>query len=303
VTDGFTGLIAGLAVRSLLREAEAGPKPGLVDRFGPGAHADMDISHFRLSAAALWPFFALMVTRHAPEALRNLGMEAEAAMLAATGGVNTHKGAIWTLGLLCAATGTLAVALAAGTGSTTDLTAESVCDEAASLARLIVALPPNRPPLQTPHPHPAPDGTTQPPVRQPTNGQAAKGAYGLRSARDEALAGFPAIRARALPLARSLRGSHTPEDERVITVLLGAMAACDDTCLVARGGIEALGAARRQAATVLDAGGPASADGAALYAAMVDRFLVSRLSPGGAADLCAAALFLTDLETACLSSA
>ncbi len=86
-------------------------------------------------------------------------------------------------------------------------------------------------------------------------------------------------------------------------VLLGAMAACDDTCLVARGGIEALGAARRQAATVLDAGGPASADGAALYAAMVDRFLVSRLSPGGAADLCAAALFLTDLETACLSSA
>lgn len=296
MTDGFSGQIAGLAVRSLLREAEAGPKPGLVDRFGPGAHADMDISHFRLSAAALGPYFSLMVTTHTPEALRNLGMEAETAMLAATGGVNTHKGAIWTLGLLCAAAGTLAVALAAGTGSTADLTAESVSDEAASLARLIIALPP----LQTLRPQPAPDGTTQPPVRRPTNGQAAKGAYGLRSARDEALAGFPAIRTRALPLARSLRGSSTPEDELVITVLLGAMAACDDTCLVARGGIEALGTARRQAAAVLDTGGPATTAGAAMYAIMVRKFLAERLSPGGAADLCAAALFLADLESACL---
>ena len=293
---------ADLAVRALLREAGAGPKPGLVDRFGPGAHADMNISHFRLSAAALGPFFASMVTAHTPEALRTLGIEAETAMLAATGGVNTHKGAIWTLGLLCAASGTLTATQAAGTGSTGALTAESVCDEAARLARLIVTLPPHMPPDQAAHPRPAPDSTTQPPLRLPTNGQAAKGTYGLRSARDEALAGFPAIRARALPLARSLRGSQVPEDELVITVLLGAMAHADDTCLVARGGIEALGEARAQAAAVLEAGGPASPEGAVLYAAMGDGFLAARLSPGGAADLCAAALFLADLESACLGA-
>jgi len=164
-----------------------------------------------------------------------------------------------------------------------------VCDEAAALARRIIALP---------HlPQPPLAGMPRTQVRLPTNGQAAKGAYGLRSARDEAAAGFPAIRARALPLARSLRGSRTPEDEQVITVLLGAMAHADDTCLVARGGIEALGEARRQAGAVLDAGGPGSVDGAALYASMVDTFLAGRLSPGGSADLCAAALFLADLET------
>jgi len=282
---------ADLAVRALLREAEAGPKPGLVDRFGPGAHTDMDISHFRLSAEALRPFFASMVTARTPESLRNLGLEAETAMLAATGGVNTHKGAIWTLGLLCAASGRVATSRASGQAGVGMGTAEAVCDAAAELARLIIALPP------------APDRTTRMPVRLPTNGQAARGAYGLRSARDEAAAGFPAIRAGALPLARSLRGSRAPEDERVITVLLGAMAHADDTCLVARGGVEALVKARRQAAAVLDAGGPGSAAGAAMYAVMVDAFLTRRLSPGGAADLCAAALFLADLESACFARA
>ncbi|MBU1082359.1 MAG: triphosphoribosyl-dephospho-CoA synthase, partial [Spirochaetes bacterium] len=103
----FAARTARLAARSLLREAEAAPKPGLVDRLGPGSHSDMDIGHFRLSAAALEPYFTRMAEEGDPERLRSLGIEAEAAMLAATGGVNTHKGAIWALGLLCAAAGTL----------------------------------------------------------------------------------------------------------------------------------------------------------------------------------------------------
>jgi len=275
-TQTFATRTAALAVRSLLREAEAGPKPGLVDRFSPGAHTDMDIRHFRLSAPALGPYFTLMVATHQPEALRNLGIEAETAMLAATGGVNTHKGAIWTLGLLCAAAGSLVSGQPARRITANPPAAELVCERAAEIARRITGLP-------------------APAVPQ-TNGQSARGAYGLRSARDEAVAGFPAIRARALPLARSLRSGTVPEDERVITVLLGAMTACDDTCLVARGGIEALGYACRQASAVLDAGGPASSDGAEIYADMVRTFQAGRLSPGGAADLCAAALFLADLE-------
>jgi triphosphoribosyl-dephospho-CoA synthase len=89
-----------------------------------------------------------------------------------------------------------------------------------------------------------------------------------------------------------------PEDELVITVLLGAMAACDDTCLVARGGMESLAGARSLAERILDSGGPGSPAGAALYAGMVAEFSGKRLSPGGSADLCAAALFLADAETA-----
>lgn len=132
----------------------------------------------------------------------------------------------------------------------------------------------------------------------PTHGQKARTDYGLRSARDEALAGFPSIRAGALPLARSLRNRFITDDERVIMVLLAVMAVADDTCLVARGGIEALTHARSASARILAAGGPNSPTGSRLYAAMRQEFLESGLSPGGSADLCAATLFLVDMESA-----
>jgi triphosphoribosyl-dephospho-CoA synthase len=285
--------ISAEAVRSLEREAEAAPKPGLVDRLGPGVHRDMDIRHFRRSAAALGPWFERMAESAwlaAPYGraglaaeLRELGVAAEAAMLEATGGVNTHKGAIWTLGLLCAAAGSLG---AAGSSAT----AEALCDEAAALARNIIGLAPvtaDRP------------GAARPAeALSETRGLAARRAYGLRSARDEAAEGFPAVRARALPLARELRARGAPEDELVITVLLGAMSAADDTCLVARGGVGALARARSLAGRILDSGGPLSPLGRPLYAGVVAEFARERLSPGGSADLCAAALFLVDVEFA-----
>ena len=103
--------IARLATRSLHRELDTYPKPGLVSHVDSGSHADMDADTFRASAAALEPFFARLATAGAAGAgmavLRRIGLEAEAAMRAATGGVNTHRGAIFGLGLLCAAAGAL----------------------------------------------------------------------------------------------------------------------------------------------------------------------------------------------------
>ena len=108
---------ASLAVRALLYEVCTTPKPGLVDRVNSGSHKDMDIFTFMSSSAALWPYFAQCVrvgrdtaARPAPEtlaALRWPGKLAEGTMLSATGGVNTHKGAIFSLGLACAAVGRL----------------------------------------------------------------------------------------------------------------------------------------------------------------------------------------------------
>lgn len=276
----FAERTAERAVRSLLREAEAAPKPGLVDRLGSGSHADMDIHLFRRSAAALGPYFQKMVLARSASELRALGIEAETAMLEATGGINTHKGAVWTIGLLCAAAGSLFGA-ASYDGAAPD--APALCAEAADIAAAIVAL--DRPAAG------AAAGKT------PTHGQKARADHGLRSARDEALAGFPSIRARALPLARSLGSRFMTDDERVIMVLLAVMAEADDTCLVARGGIRALLEARSWATSVLAAGGLDSAAGARLYTRMRQRFLESRLSPGGSADLCAATLFLIDLES------
>ena len=101
--------IAASAVQSLLLELETWPKPGLVSHVDRGSHDDMDADTFRASAAAIEPYFHALADAGARGCgmgrLRVIGLEAEAAMFAATSGVNTHRGAIFGLGLLCAAAG------------------------------------------------------------------------------------------------------------------------------------------------------------------------------------------------------
>ncbi|MBQ6248242.1 MAG: citrate lyase holo-[Kiritimatiellae bacterium] len=111
---------ANLAHRALMEEVAVTPKPGLVDRNNSGANPDMDIEMFRASANALSPYFKEMALavlgagqgecplfidasrfgEKLAAKLRTVGLEAEKAMLAATGGVNTHRGAIWSIGLM-----------------------------------------------------------------------------------------------------------------------------------------------------------------------------------------------------------
>ena len=92
-------LLADLAERALRMELDTPMKPGLVGPDSVGAHKDMDYDVMRKGIAAIRPFFPRMVMAGTPEELRQLGIDAEAAMLAATGGVNTHRGAIFALGL------------------------------------------------------------------------------------------------------------------------------------------------------------------------------------------------------------
>lgn len=104
--------LADLAVDALIDEAELSPKPALVDRRGNGAHADLHLGLMQASALSLWPCFKEMADaaqRHGRidarlrGVLGQLGRDGEAAMLRTTEGVNTHRGAIWALGLLVAA--------------------------------------------------------------------------------------------------------------------------------------------------------------------------------------------------------
>lgn len=119
--------IAGAATRALLLELSTWPKPGLVSDRDNGSHDDMDAAMLRASALTLTPFFAELAragqgTRQGTSpgtgqdacgmnVLREIGLRAEAAMLRATDGVNTHRGAIFGLGLLCAAAGSQPAAL------------------------------------------------------------------------------------------------------------------------------------------------------------------------------------------------
>src|ERR1700758_1583872 len=109
-TDPCT-LLGALARQALIAEAELTPKPGLVDRRGPGAHTDLSLALMRRSAFAIEPFIRLMAFQSMNElpnprlraTLAATGRAAENTMLKLTNDSNTHKGAIWTLGLLAAA--------------------------------------------------------------------------------------------------------------------------------------------------------------------------------------------------------
>lgn len=108
--DFAADMLAALAVRTLIDEVELTPKPGLVDRNNSGAHRDMDLEMFHCSARSLEPYFRRavelgMTCEACMPQLQRAGLEAEQAMLWATGGVNTHKGAVYAFGLTLAALG------------------------------------------------------------------------------------------------------------------------------------------------------------------------------------------------------
>ena len=258
--------IADAAVRALCEEAMLTPKPALVDRRGNGAHRDMDLPLLLRSALTLRGTFekiarcaaGLQLGPLLRKRLAAIGIDGERDMLAATGGVNTHRGAIWSLGLLCAARAAL----------DESAPAESLCDYAGRIARL-----------------PSASGGNL------SHGLAMLQQFGARGARGEAEDGFPHVHRVALPALHAARALGYDETQAQLEALLVLMTQVEDTCLLFRGGQNALQTARDGARRVLDAGVGTSEGGAALR--LLDRRLVELgASPGGSADLLAATLLL-----------
>ncbi len=173
--------IGDMAADALLAELDTWPKPGLVSPLDNGSHSDMDYGTFQRSIAALRPFYGELVAAGAAGAgmdeLRRIGVEAEAAMLKATGGVNTHRGAIFALGLLCAAAGAAAC--------------EPSPVSSERLARMV----------GTRWGHEIVRG----PIPLNSHGSAALRRFGAGGARAEAAAGFPHARTIGLPMLRAGR--------------------------------------------------------------------------------------------------
>ena len=262
--------IGKAATLALYDELSLAPKPGLVTLVDRGSHADMDAHTFMRSLFALrssFVRFAELGAIGAPfESLERCGIAAEARMAAATGGVNTHRGAIFTLGLLCASAG--AVGSAADTFDADRLRQTRVARWGDSLERR-ADRPSNLP-----------------------GGQAAR-RHGLRGASREAALGFPVFFDVALPAWTRAR-ALTPQQRRLDT-LFSVMAVLDDSNLVHRGGIAGLQFAKREAAAFLAAGGAAATDGIARARAIARAFADRRLSPGGAADMLSAACWFERL--------
>nr|WP_245516507.1 MULTISPECIES: triphosphoribosyl-dephospho-CoA synthase [Methylobacterium] len=301
-----------LAVEALRLELETYPKPGLVSLVDSGSHADMDAATFRASAAALEPWFAALARAGAAgepmPALRRLGIAAEADMRAATGGVNTHRGAIFGLGLLCAAAGS----------------------EAAGRSPVLATI--RQPdPEPTPRPEAAPQhlgmgaGGRAASAVQPSRseigrfgaliraryaeaildgpellhapGARARRRHRVGGAPAEAAAGFPTLYRVGLPALRRGRRLRPGDPEAArVEACLALIAELEDTNLLHRGGAEGYAFARAEAARFIAEGGIGQTDWRARAEALHGGFVARNLSPGGAADLLAMTLFVDAAE-------
>ena len=275
VTSRATAL-ARQVLQALLDEATLTPKPGLVDLRSRGAHLDLNWALMCHSACVLQPVFEAMAGagEHSEndgllrQRIGTIGRLGESVMMAATGGVNTHRGAIWALGLL--------VTAAAQQGARgASLAPAAVAARAGALARLTD--------------HGAPQDTGN-------KGELACRQYHVGGARGQARAGFPHVIDIGLPALRASRARGDSETTARLNSLLAIVATLDDTCVLSRGGVAALTALQAGAATVLAAGGAGTRAGTRALLALEADVLALNVSPGGAADLLAATLFLDSLE-------
>ena len=270
--------VAATAAAAMLAELETWPKPGLVSHVDSGSHADMDAGTFKASTMAITPFYGHLTIAGAAgsgmDKLRAIGVAAERAMLAATGGVNTHRGAIFSLGLLCAAAG----ATWSGTTRTGSHWRASVLG-ATVRQRWGPAI-------------------LRGPIPLRSHGTDALRRFGAGGARAQAAAGFPHALEVGLPALR-LGRRLAPEDPEAARVqgFFAILASMEDTNLLYRGGAAGLRFAQEQAAGFLKQGGVEQAQWRERAAAVHRSFVARRLSPGGCADLLAITLFLDALDT------
>jgi len=265
--------MASLARQALIAEAELTPKPGLVDRRGAGAHRDLSLAIMRLSAMAIEPYFREMALISAGvrpsqgirEQLAAIGRNAERAMFRATGGSNAHKGAIWVLGLLISA-------------ATMQRDENRTASEIATTAGAIASFEDRAAPRLVSH------------------GDVVVKRYGASGARGEALQGFPHVVDIGLPTLRRRRTSGATEHVARLDTLLSIMGRLDDTCLLYRGGTDALITAKKNALAVERVGGVGTQIGRQQLTLLDRQLLDLKVSPGGSADLLAATIFLDAIE-------
>ena len=279
--EKFAELTATEALRAILYEVITTPKPGLVDAENNGAHKDMNITTFFDSALAIAPYFKECVragiSRFAEEPetmlskLRPLGLQAEEKMYQATAGVNTHKGAIFTMGVLCAAAGWLR-------GRQVKVCADGILQTAGRICSVME--------------------------------------NGSRGIRQEAMNGYPSVR-EALKILKTAGNDRTAAQRNTdgVRALMRLIALVDDANVIRRKGEAAADCLRKRAEKILGTpaevtAGAAEISGTAEAAdteeaseeflaqvSLLDRDLIrENISPGGSADLLAAAYFLDLLE-------
>ena len=273
-------IIAHLATQALQAELDTTPKPGLVDKDNNGAHRDMDYALMQRSIDTLHPYFVKLALLGCTDAMpthtsiRDIGIEAEKAMLSATNGVNTHKGALFSMGL--------AVVAAAHEERKTAANEEQILKERNGGEDVLVSLQTTIKALAASFPD-----------TSGTHGSKAKllskGTTAIKGALDNAREGYEMLFAEWLPFyieRRKERDAHT-----LHKTLLRIMCDLDDTNVIYRTDLATAEEVKQEARALLD-----SFEEAVLKD-MDRRYTARNISPGGAADMLSLTIFIGSIQT------
>lgn len=271
--------ISSAAIEAMLFEVAATPKPGLVDRNNSGAHSDMDLYTFISSASVIQPFFTTMGIEGSMfkgndftallKKIRPIGVQAEERMFKATADVNTHKGLIFSLGILCTATSYLI-------SQEQELKAENICRIASLMCVNIVK------------------DELEHSENNKTTGEKLYRNNGVKGIRGEAEAGYPSVLNHSLLYLRKSEGEW---NKRLINTFFHLMANVEDSNVLGRHNHEVLQSVQDRAGEVLTQGGAFNETAMAKIGQMDIDFIEQNISPGGSADLLAVTIFLYTIET------
>ena len=271
-------LISRLAKKSLLDEVNTTPKPGLVDSRNNGSHNDMDINSFIKSADALESYFgecfllgtktSLLSPEETFSAAKEIGIQAEKHMYFVTGGVNTHKGIIYSIGILCASIGRL------WHPELPFAKISEICKESSEIVKKAIKKDFENA-----------DATTA--------GKRAFRNLGITGIRGEVLSGFASVTKTALPCYSRLLKKYSDQNIAGRITLLNLIATVKDTNLYNRGGVEGAKFAVKSTKELLK---NSPEPDAKQIEALDDAFIEKNLSPGGCADLLAVTYFLHSIK-------
>ena len=294
-------IIAHLATQALQAELDTTPKPGLVDKDNNGAHRDMDYAMMQLSINTLHPYFVRLAllgfadTLPSHTVIRDAGIEAEKAMLAATNGVNTHKGALFSMGLAVVAAAYEEKKAAANKEERGKEREEGYLS---SLQLTIKALAASFPDTS---------GTHGSKAKQLSNGTTT-----IKGALDNAREGYEKLFAEWLPFYNERRKNH--DAHALHKTLLRIMCDLDDTNVIYRTSVATAEEVKQEARALLanfeeayaaqDKEKCASAIeekcASAELLALKDmdrRYTARNISPGGAADMLSLTVFIGSIQT------
>lgn len=268
---------------ALMAEVGATPKPGLVDRHDSGAHADMNYATFEASTAAIVPYLTQMFEQGLSwnskdfnalfESIRPIGIEAEKAMFAATEGVNTHKGMIFSMGTIAAAAGLFYNRHEQFNAEKILMLSGYLCYDA--MRRDFQKIDWKNP---------------------KTHGELLYLRYSTKGIRGEAQKGFPSVRTISLPKIRAAFSAGQTENEAYLNTLLTLMSNVDDTNVLSRTNTVVQSYVKSASAQVLSLGGASTSQGMEALKKLNQKFIHMNVSPGGCADLLAVTILLYRLE-------